>query len=245
MSCMPGKESLSSANPSPKDRMGSQIICAWMTAVGVGLTSLGPVLLAAELTEGYFQPVQIKVPEDARVSLAREGAFIQPQKGSITAAMQVGYIYRFQVLNIPLNEGFEVYPTIEMINRLRPPVGEEWRFPIPVELTLEDFELALAGKLVTRVIYLEPPDTALPRSADSQQQWYFDVGARNDPLQVAKELGRPMAIVRLGGIVPDRNGPTRDFLFGSPRWLLFGMDSNQPQSESRKPGNFPFPLGAR
>ena len=250
MGCRTGKDESSGAHPRAGDRTDNCVVCCWCSVAGILLSGLAIAsaepprhypwtvdmppdtvgqaqLLRTEPISGYFQPVQIRVPRRARVSLAMDGAFVQPQKSPVTAAMQVGQVYRFQVSNIPLNEGFEVYPTVEVINRLYPPPGEESRFPIPIELTFEDLELALAGKLVTRVIYLEPPDTALPRPTDLKQQRYFDVGARNNPWQIADELGRPMAILRLGGIVPDRDGPTDEFLFGSPPIWLYEMDLSQ------------------
>ena len=178
-------------------------------------------LLRAEPLGGYFQPVQINGPSSARVAVAMDGVFVEPERTPILIGMQVGQVYRLQVSNIPNHEGFEVYPTVEVINRLHPPPGREHRFPLPIDLTLEDLELALSGKLVTRVIYLEPPDTALPRRVDPKEQRYFEVRAQDDPLQVADQLGRPMAILRLGGIVPAADGPSDEFLFHSPPVINF------------------------
>ena len=55
-----------------------------------------------------------------------------------------------------------MYPTIEVINRLYPPQGLENHFPVPVHFTLEELEMALSGRMVTRVIYLEDPQSACP-----------------------------------------------------------------------------------
>jgi hypothetical protein len=42
-----------------------------------------------------------------------------------------------------------------------------------------------------------------------------------DPVAVADTLGRPIAIVRMGGRVPDHNaGPDMSFLFGCPPVLM-------------------------
>ncbi len=71
--------------------------------------------------------------------------------------MLIGAVYRLRVTNIRLAEGIEVFPTIEVIDRLYPPPGQECRFAIPVELTEEDLKLAIDGKFVTRVIFLEDP----------------------------------------------------------------------------------------
>jgi hypothetical protein len=170
---------------------------------------------------GYFQPIQIKVPTGALVSLAIDGHFSEPQRTPLTIGMLVAPVYRLRVTEIPNHIGEEVYPTVEVINRIYPPVGEEFRFPIPIELTQEELELALAGKFVTRVVYLEDPQRALPiaRSPESEQS-YFEVRPVDDPLEVADRLGRPVAILRLGGRLPDATGPDQRFLYGSPPVLI-------------------------
>ena len=109
-----------------------------------------------------------------------------------------------------------------MVNRLYPPAGLETRFPLPIEITQQDIESALAGKFVTRVIYLENPEDALPVAQRGNEQRWFEVQPHEDPLEVADHLGRPMAILRMGGRVPDeRTGPDAAFLYGSPPVLRF------------------------
>jgi len=152
---------------------------------------------------GYVQPVQILVPDGAKVSVNVNGHFDVTRSGPVTAGMLIGPVYQLKITNIPFNEGYEVYPTIEVIDRLYPPPGQEPRFPIPVQLTQEELELALSGRFVTRVIYLEDQATALPRRDDGNFQRYFEAPPQQDPLYVADRLGRPMAILRMGSRVPD------------------------------------------
>ncbi|NQU20904.1 MAG: hypothetical protein HQ567_06440 [Candidatus Nealsonbacteria bacterium] len=166
---------------------------------------------------GYFQPVEIKAPPGALVSLASEGRFDRPQRAPLRAGLLIGQVYRFRVMKIPRNPGVELFPTIEVIDRLYSPQGQQWRFAIPVELTQEDLELARDGKFVTRVIYLENPRAATPVAEDLQRQNWYEVGPKGDPLVAADTLGRPVAILRLGIRVPDANeGPDMSFLFGCP-----------------------------
>src|SRR5262245_706913 len=65
---------------------------------------------------GYFQPVEVTAPEGSIVSLAVEGGFDQGNKESVLAGMQIGYVYRLRVANIPDHAGEEVYPTIELVD---------------------------------------------------------------------------------------------------------------------------------
>lgn len=164
---------------------------------------------------GYFQPVEFKALGGMEVSLAQGGKF-GPSTPTTTAGLLIGQVYRLRVSNIPLQPGLEVYPSVEIINRLYPPQGASWKFPIPIHLTKRDIEFALQGRYVTRVIYLEEPRAATPYVANPNEQPYFDVGSSEDPLHVADRLGRPMAILRLGSRVPRLDRTTGTFLFHSP-----------------------------
>jgi len=177
---------------------------------------------------GYYQPVQIQGPAGSMIAVAVDGKFTHPQPSPVTVGLQVGRVYRVQVTRIPANEGLEVYPTIEVINRLYPPQGQKRRFPVPIELTREELEYALNGKLVTRVIYLENPTTALPFPEDDKKhQRFFEVAADQDPLKRADRLGRPMAILRMGSRLPEEDGPSKAFLYGSPPLIQYGGQPNR------------------
>ena len=177
---------------------------------------------------GYFQPVEIKAPDGAMVSLAIAETCEPGRSTPRTAGMLIGQVYRMRVTHIPLRPGIEVFPTIELIDRIYPPPGLELKCPIPVELTQEDLILAARGKFVTRVIYLEDPDRALPTAQVAGSQHWIDAGIGNDPLRVADTLGRPVAILRMGARLPDNMGANGKFFFGSPPW----QDYLQPAVES-------------
>ena len=158
----------------------------------------------------YFQPVKICLPEGALQSFAVGTTFVDPIVPGGLVGLRVGSTYRFRIDNIPYNEGRVLYPTIRLLGHLNPPPGKETEFPIIVDLTQEDLELALSGKFVTRIVYLESPTTALPvRSEENRLSREIAPGA--DPLAVAETLGRPVAVVRIGARVPDETG-----FFGSP-----------------------------
>jgi len=130
--------------------------------------------------------------------------------------MLIAPVYRLRVTQIPNQSGMEVFPTVEIIDRLYPPAAEALRFPIPISISQEELELALEGKFVTRVIYVEDPDRALPVAESATAPNWFEVEPDQDPLEVADRLGRPVAILRLGGRLPSDTGPDRQFLHGSP-----------------------------
>ncbi len=180
---------------------------------------------------GFFQPVEIRAPSGALVSLASEGRFDRPQPPGTRAGMLIGQVYRLRVTNIPMHLGREVFPTVELIDRLYAPHGQQRRFAIPVELTQVDLELAMQGKFVTRVIYLEDPRNALPVRDDPKAQNWFEAGPGRDPLAMADVLGRPVAILRLGARMPQAAGPDADFLFGCPPYTKQLAPDGRPATE--------------
>lgn len=169
---------------------------------------------------GFYQPVEIKAPTGVLISLAVDNQFDQAMPAPRKAGMLIGAVYRLRVTNIRLAEGLEVFPTIEIIDRIYAPAGQQLRFAIPVELTEEDLKLAIQGKFVTRVIYLEDPRHALPAPDNSPGQNWFEAAPGQDPLAVADGLGRPVAILRMGARLPDQ-GLDAFFFFGSPPFVAF------------------------
>jgi hypothetical protein len=208
---------------------------------------------------GYYQPVEVRGPEGSLVSLASEGQFLPNETNVAAAGMLIGEVYRVRIGNIPQLEGVELFPSIEVIDRLCPPPGQATRFPIPVELAQEDLELAAAGKYVTRVVYVEDPAHALPTRDTPEHQRVYEARPHEDPLHVADEIGRPVAIVRIGSRTPDVDPTSGRFLFDSPSLLLYekppkeaprntGLEQplNGPPVMGRESRNFPrLPLGVQ
>jgi hypothetical protein len=193
---------------------------------------------------GFFQPVEIKAPTGVAISLAVGDTFDPPAAAPTRVGLLVGQVYRLRVTEIPLAPGVEVFPTIEVIDRVYAPAGDERRFAIPVELTEEDLRLAAQGKFVTRVIYVEDPSRAVPVATNRQGQNWFDVGPGRDPLAVADELGRPVAILRLGARLPDVGGRTDvNFTFGSPPFVRY--PARVPVGHAPKVKQLPAPPKAR
>jgi uncharacterized repeat protein (TIGR01451 family) len=175
-----------------------------------------------EPVRGYFQPVQIRTPEGTSLAGVVTGQFSERLPSPFQAGMLIGYDYRLRITGIPFHPGSELFPTVTLLARTYPPQGRELEFPIIIHLTLEDLELALAGRYVIRVIYLENPNTALPIQTGNDEQLSHDIPS-GDPVAVAATQGLPVAIVRIGGRVP-QNIPSGllspDFCFGSPPWIL-------------------------
>ena len=65
----------------------------------------------------------------------------------------------------------------------------------------------MADQLVTKVVYLENPQSATQLSDGQGRTLTFDAPGSSILLAAADQLGRPMAILRLVGRVPDAYSP--------------------------------------
>lgn len=163
-----------------------------------------------------FQPVEIQLPGSGQVTWYSAGpadARVTPSPSM--AGLLLGPVYRVKLSDIEDYPGMELYPTIELVDRLHPPAGRTAEFPVIIPFTAEELELAEQGQLITKIIYLEQPNRASLQSVGRGKALApVRVGTRENPLEVADLAGRPLAIVRLGGRVPDTTRPEPGF-FGS------------------------------
>jgi hypothetical protein len=169
---------------------------------------------------GSYQAVEVSGPKGVQIALARDGQFLHTLEAPVKVGMLVAAVYRIRVTGIPFRPGEELYPTIEVIDRLHAPVGREHRFPIPVVLEESDLRAALDGALVTRVIYLEDNEIAEPVAMPPGSQTVLDVGPMDNALKSADQMGRPVAILRIGSRVPaNLQSDLTEFLYGCPPWI--------------------------
>lgn len=174
-------------------------------------------LLTNPRLASVMQPVRIILPGSTTLEAGNSaGDYSQSFAASATMGMMVGPVYRFRVSNIQDYPGKELYPSIEILNRLYPPAGQETRFPIEIHLSQDDLEQALRGSMVTKVIYLEDPNIAFPQTHAEGRQPSFDVNQNEDPLRAAEVLGHPMAIVRMGSRIPTHLPGDQGFHFNAP-----------------------------
>ncbi|MFK7770203.1 MAG: hypothetical protein AB8B55_23535 [Mariniblastus sp.] len=218
----------------------SSLACsaAWLSLFSIAAPSLGqgyhpnrhelirgdmPPGMAADLQrmshpklEARVQPVRVIGPLGTRIDVAARGGFIQTNSSRVSVGLRIGPVYRLKLTNIPKFEGKELYPSIEVLNKLNPPQGLDHEFPVQIVLTQDDLAQAFEGRLVTKVIYLENGDNALPHRHKEDEQPYFDVGGGEDPLRAARKLGKPMAIVRIGSRIPLPSERVGEFNFYAP-----------------------------
>ena len=185
----------------------------------------------------YFQPVRVSLPTKGLVTYY-EGSPHRSYdvKAPAQASLVVGQMYRMRISAMPEFPGVEFYPSIELIDRLHPPTCQVEDFPIEFELTEEEFEWAANGRLVTKVIYLEQPER-VPVTLLDEKQRITTIEPSQNAIAEADMLGRPVAIIRLGGRTPDPNQPDpRFFGPGGP----IKVNQQQIQQEMQSASNSPL-----
>lgn len=156
-------------------------------------------VLARPSIHGYPQPVRISVPGSARVTFFDSS---NPDGTTVDAPGQarlpVGYAYRVRISEMSEYPGVEIYPTVEVLDRLHPPADLIDEYAIPIELTADEIEAVLDDRMVNKVVYLERQD--LPRPPHRRAAVALsEVSPSANLLEAAHHQGRPMAILRIGG----------------------------------------------
>ena len=119
-------------------------------------------------------------------------------------AVRPGYIYRFRLSNLPQGKDAVIYPTVEVIGALQlPPPCCAANYPLLVVITEDDIDRVLAGAYITKLIVLEHPDRAAPVASDKDRPMETKVNPHRNLLEEGWLVGRPMAVVRIGGRQPD------------------------------------------
>jgi len=194
-------------------RMSPGVVARWSAQAG----------RAGVAGQIYHQPVEVRLTDTGPSGGGRVTWFggIGDRRGVTAAApfaagLLVGATYRVAISDMPEFPGVTLYPTLEVLDRLHPPLGQKFAFPIPVEVTAEDVRLALQGHLVTRVVFLEEPRLSAGNE-QTRPMMVRDVDPRKNALAEADRAGRPMVILRLGSRTPPtQNAPAAFFGTGAP-----------------------------
>lgn len=165
---------------------------------------------AGRVTPNSFQAIRVQLPGEGQVTCFESLDRPVDLPARAEAGLMVGRMYRFKISGLEDFLGAEFYPSVELIDRLHPPAGREQEFPMEIEFTTEELEWAASGRLVTKVVYLEQPDR-VPTTLLDRTSRITTIEPSRNVLAEADSLGRPMAIVRLGGRTPDPLRPDPAF----------------------------------
>jgi uncharacterized repeat protein (TIGR01451 family) len=141
-------------------------------------------------------------PEGLRVTFFQGWSQGHGYDAPVVAGVRPGYIYRVELSRLTGHPGVSIFPTLEVRGSLNlTPKLNAANYPAPVVLTDADVAAVLSGAMVTKVIYLECADKATPVATKPGEVLETDLPANRDLWEEAKQLGRPMVVVRLGGRV--------------------------------------------
>jgi len=169
---------------------------------------------------GAWQAVEVRGPKGVKFNLAEAGQFAPDMPNPARVGLLVGAVYRLRLTGIEGDPDLELFPTIEVIDKTCPPAEREHRFPIPIEIDENDIADAARGELVMRVIYLEDSEVAEPVDTSGKPQRVLDISGNQNALRTADQLGRPVAILRMGSRVPNvtQGQDWLEFLYHCPPW---------------------------
>lgn len=149
-----------------------------------------------------FMYVRFTVPAGGHVRIYQGTPAGREFDLPLTVGLRPGYIYRFELNGFPQHPGTVLFPSLEVRGTLHlPSFLRPADHPAPLVITEHDVALALAGGLVTKVIYLENPERAQPVATRPDQPVEITLGPNTNPLEETRSLGRPMLILRLGARV--------------------------------------------
>lgn len=172
----------------------------------------GVMALQAGKFQPYaVQPVRVHLPTTGTVTLF-DGSPERPVSlaAPAQAGVIVGPLYRLKLSGLPEFPEQEFFPSIELIDRLHPPPGQAERFPVEIEFLADELAHAANGRMVTKVVYLEQPDR-VPTQHLRGEPRVIQLAPFQNAVAEADLLGRPIAIVRLGGRTPDPHYPDPQF----------------------------------
>jgi uncharacterized repeat protein (TIGR01451 family) len=159
---------------------------------GMGLPIPAPLVAAKFIT-----------PKDVRVTAYPGSPLSRIYDTPAVMGLRPGYVYRFELSNLPYHPGQSLYPEVEVRGTLVPRPGMKYMdYQLPLTFSQEDIEKVLKGVVLTKVIYLEDPEKALPAEVGRDSPVEMGEASEQAAIKAAIANGRLMAIVRVGNLKP-------------------------------------------
>lgn len=120
--------------------------------------------------------------------------------------LQPGARYLFKVEGLPNCPGLVFYPSLEVLDVLYlPPNLKASDHPAPIMLTEQDGLAAMRGAMITKVVTLEDPEGPYVGMGGNVNGADAEPLGGLDALTFAKEVGRPVAVMRWGNKEPSQD----------------------------------------
>lgn len=143
--------------------------------------------------------VKVVAPEGARATFYPGGDVKRTLNTPTPIALRPGYRYHFRLDNLPDMIGVSLFPSIEIRGSLNPPRGFDIsKYPVPIVLNENDLVRIRQGALVTKVLYLEDPNQAIPEQSDPNLPLEINSPNELEAIQEGRDRGRIMVVFRVG-----------------------------------------------
>ncbi len=148
--------------------------------------------------------VRTVIPEGTTITAMPGSPGAKAHGNAVTFGFRPGYAYRLKLDQLPDFPNEALYPVLEVRGSIVPRPGMKYmEYAAPLNITKEDIQRALAGALITKVIYLEDPARAIPSSGTPERPIEIRSDDEREAFQEASENGRIVAVLRLGDRKPE------------------------------------------
>jgi uncharacterized repeat protein (TIGR01451 family) len=157
--------------------------------------------------------VRLAGPAGMKVTIHRGDFQGQTLDVPCLIAFRPGYRYHIELSGLPENlrpkgqatplgipgPPLTVCPSLDVLGSLQPAACiHPWDHPATIFFTEDDFATVRSGAVVTKVVLLERPETAVPLATTLDRPYELTVPPHRDPLLEAQERGRPLVILHMG-----------------------------------------------
>jgi len=147
---------------------------------------------------------KVLAPKGVRVTAYPGSALARTFDAPAVFGLRPGYSYRFELSNLPNQPNRTLYPEVEIRGTLVPRPGMKYMdWTAPLLFTANDIERALLGAVITKVVYLEDPEKAIPAEFGLNAPIEIPADSEAQAIKDAIANGRLVAILRIGNRKPD------------------------------------------
>jgi uncharacterized repeat protein (TIGR01451 family) len=143
-------------------------------------------------------------PAGTRITFYSAGGKPHRFSNSVVVGLRARNRYAFTLDQIEDMPDLTLFGTIEVLRGPRLPKdlkGSE--IPVPIRFNDEDLLRLVRGHMITKIVVLEDPETSLAEPTSTDEPIRYDAAQGVDPMALAKQLGKPMLVVRVGNRVPE------------------------------------------
>lgn len=143
--------------------------------------------------------------------------------------LRPGYGYRVKLTS---QRGISLFPTVEVVGTIvMPPDLKPERHVAAIGWSTEELNQASSGRLLTKLLYVEYPEKAIPKNSMPETPPVTEVEPGEDILRQALAKGRPVARIVTGSRAIDEEELTKSAVAGT----VWRVEKESPRMPSSPP----------